>query len=212
MAKDPQKQRVYSAERRAGLFHSESVGTSIQDCQAYVDRLLARKGVRKIISSYDNAGARRVLAHGITLEVNCGSHATMIFGLPHIRLRKSQFNVGVIIHEISHLISWRTEFGHDATFVKAHLELSQHIVGKVYADRLRASFNIHRVKVLGDTGKAMIPRVPVSQREWHTENIEEFAKQKKHRCAQRAQEREWQARRNIDHALRQARNHSLVAS
>lgn len=182
MAKDPQKERLYKAERRAGIWETEKIGETTKQVQKFTTTLLKRKGVQKIIRNTDNKGARLLLANGVVIEGNNGCHATIKHAIPHIRLTKKGFRIGILVHELAHIITYQTDYAHDPAFAKVQLELSRNIIGKDYAERLQASFNLYRVKVLGATGKASVPRVPASQKQWHGEQKAKITERKSSRA------------------------------
>jgi hypothetical protein len=178
---DPQAKRLYAADRRFDLYDRGTpvVGTTIPDCQVYVDALLRRKSIRKMLEQCNTWGARQVLKNGIIVEACHGSNAVIRRYQPLLRLSPTQYSVGPILHEIAHFTTFNSSQGgngalwvgkqapHGPDFAAIALKLFRMVMGREYAEKLQASYNLHRVEVMGQAGIPAVPSVPASQIHWH---------------------------------------------
>lgn len=166
MRKDPQKARLYRAEHLAGVWQSETIATSIPDAQKWLNKVLKGKKVRTVFSSSPLPLLVAVLNRGITVQGHNGCSTNFQGGTARINMTTNGMRKAIFAHELAHLATWRVGEAHGIEFAQASLLLARIIVGKPYAERLQASYSIHKVRVKGKTGRPSIPRVPASQVAW----------------------------------------------
>ena len=99
----------------------------------------------------------------IIVEASNGSHATFVRkGWTQYRAIRLN-NLGriklIILHEIAHHITWGHE-GHGPEFADVFSKLVKRYLGKESYETLIDSFSNNRVKIMGTTGKARVPRKP----------------------------------------------------
>jgi putative metallohydrolase (TIGR04338 family) len=138
--RDSQRQKVYDSEEpldRGATF------TTVGECQAYVDRVLARKRLQrryprlpKTIVVHNGGGNRRATA----LE----QHGQLVIKLP--KWARSEM---VILHEIAHHVA-RTSDGqhwaHNWKFCAVYLTLIREMMGTGPERELRQQFRSRRVR------------------------------------------------------------------
>jgi putative metallohydrolase (TIGR04338 family) len=154
--RDTQKAKVYAAEQ---FLWGTSVGTTLAEVQAYVDKLVdyawfrRRWGSRRI-----RVEARRGLggqAHlGGTIEV--GFNATGAHG------HAPGAQVNVVLHEIAHQVTTSAADGnwHGPEFARAMLEIVRYALGEAQVQQLREEYRKHKVKVGSPTVLRALEQTP----------------------------------------------------
>jgi len=135
--RDTQKSKVYAAER--SVFPIDELNPRYRDltaCQALVDRWCASAWFRK------RWGVRRVTVTG-----NGGERSSRGGG-SGIRMLVTHRNQYTIAHEVAHCLAG-VHAAHGPLYTRTYLELIRFVglYGKHDADRLRAAFKAHKVKV-----------------------------------------------------------------
>jgi putative metallohydrolase (TIGR04338 family) len=153
--RDNQRSKVYNAEqviRRNG-----QAFTTVAECQAYTDKVLASpyvrrkwlKGTKMTATVLDGRGRR---------------NANADWTLREIKLPKWARTEDVVLHEISHLLAPKFE-QHGWQFCEIFLDLVRHFMGKDAHDKLKASFKQHRVRFSQPVKRTLTPEQKAALRE-----------------------------------------------
>ena len=148
--RDSQRQKIYDSEH--GADHGERFKT-VGECQAYVDRVLARKRLHKKyprlarmeIEVQDGRGRRS----GVAQTVGLGHR---IIKLP-LFARTELY----ICHEIAHHLVSRGCAPHGWEFAMAYLAIVREMLGKERHDALRAEFKKRRVRFREPSSRSLSP-------------------------------------------------------
>jgi putative metallohydrolase (TIGR04338 family) len=158
--RDSQKQRVYTSQNESGLLYSEKALT-IRESQKFVNKVVAGKTAKALFEKY--RFPLQAYPTTIVVEASNGSHATFARNgwatYRAIRLNNAGRIKLIILHEVAHHITWGHE-AHGAEFTDVYTKLVRRYIGKDAYDTLITSFSNNRVKVMGASGKARIPRKP----------------------------------------------------
>jgi putative metallohydrolase (TIGR04338 family) len=158
--RDSQRQRVYTSQNQSGLLYAEKA-LSIKECQKFVDKVIAGKTAKDLFEKY--RFPLQAYPSKIIVEASSGCHATFIRKgwetFRAIRLNNNGRIKLIILHEIAHHITWGRE-AHGAEFADVYTKLVRRYMGKDSYNTLITSFSDNRVKVMGASGKARIPRKP----------------------------------------------------
>jgi hypothetical protein len=157
--RDGQRQKVYDAQKDGGFYKVESVMT-IKEAQKFVNQVLSHQKTKKLYYKYRFSNSS-LFPTKIVVEAGSGSHATMRYRdwelVRLIRLRKSGRNKFIVLHEIAHHITWGRE-SHGPEFADVLLQFTSRYLGKAEGDKLASAFHNKRVRVMGKSGKARVPR------------------------------------------------------
>jgi putative metallohydrolase (TIGR04338 family) len=133
--RDSQRKKLYDAERAVFTDFYKPHFTTVQECQAFVDSVLARKRVQ---SHYKRA-KRPVL-------VRPGHGARSAFGgYGHVTLPRWARSRHVILHELAHALE-PAGAAHGWQFAQCYLWLVRQALGVEAAAKLEASFKAHKVR------------------------------------------------------------------
>jgi len=155
--RDNQRERVYRGERQSGLQYNKTnlEPLSIQECQKFVNRVIARKSVIKVY------GKRR-----ITVEAGRGGgRAFHDWSGRVISLGVWARQPIVLLHEISHHLAPNNVL-HGPEFVEIMLKLTRQVLGKEAEEKLLASYALNGVRTCGTGGKVRKVRCPQSKKAW----------------------------------------------
>lgn len=157
--RDNQKARVYAAERILQDHKNSMKPMTINECQKFVNRILARKTVIKVYGKRYIAVERG--KGGGRATGNYYSGRTITLG---VWARQP----AVILHEIAHHLAG-LDAEHGPHYAAVMLKLVRQVLGKEAHEQLLGSYAFHRVKVMGKGGKVQKARCPQSRRQWFEE-------------------------------------------
>lgn len=158
--RDNQRQKVYDAEQRATGWHYAPASTlmTIEQCQAFVDRVLATKwlanqeDMRMQLSLIRRKGGVIVFAGSGTnasIDDRIGTSygwAVKTTDRPSISMARQSRQKMVLLHELSHLLQPSGSAAHGWQFCSIELRLVRHFLGKEAYDKLKAEFKAGRVR------------------------------------------------------------------
>jgi putative metallohydrolase (TIGR04338 family) len=136
--RDSQRQKIYDAE------HASSPGKAfptVEECQAYVDRVLKRKRLQRKYSV-----PRTIVVHpGHGRRIAC---ATTIYGRRVIKLPRWSRTELTILHEIAHHIADNDgrSWSHNWKFAAVLLTLVREMMGAEAEQALRGQYRTRRVR------------------------------------------------------------------
>jgi putative metallohydrolase (TIGR04338 family) len=160
--RDSQKQKVYDAERcmqieprlmrpykvlrvddtgpepRRWIEKKPGLAMTLPECQAYVDKLLGSAYMQRKYG-YRSGRPRKV-------NVKQGRGGGAACSPVTIELGVWARQPIVILHEIAHCLTWGVGADHGWEFTACLLDLVRHSMGKDAHDKLRASYDDHKVK------------------------------------------------------------------
>ena len=154
--RDNQRARVYKAERILQDHKSSMKPMTIDDCQKFVNRVLARK---TIINIY----GKRYIA--VERGKGGGRASGTVYSGRVITLGVWARQPVVILHEIAHHLAG-LDAEHGPHFVSVMLKLVRSVLGKDAYETLLGSYAYNRVRVEGNGGKVAKARCPKSRKEW----------------------------------------------
>lgn len=158
--RDNQKSRVYKAERQTGfqIDKRKLEPMSIQECQKFVNKVLARKSITKV---YGNKKITVVAGRN-------GALAGYDWRGRYISAGVWARQPVILLHEIAHhLAPYHVVHGPEFATILAHLYRT--ILGKEYEERLLAAYALNGVRICGANNKPRKPRCPQSQKAWFEE-------------------------------------------
>lgn len=137
--RDNQRQKVYDSEH--GVDHGKTFVT-VEECQAYVDRVLTRKRLQTKFSRFP----KQIEVHpGVGRRIAC---AQVLYGMRVIKLPKWARTELVILHEIAHHVAQTDgrDWAHSWKFCHIHLALVREMMGREVETALRSEFRQRRVR------------------------------------------------------------------
>jgi|JI10StandDraft_1071094.scaffolds.fasta_scaffold751137_1 putative metallohydrolase (TIGR04338 family) len=157
--RDSQRRRVYDAEHRAfGWWYSpKSELMTIEQCQAFIDKMLASEWLRK----QTDLGVGFLRRTGVTvIPGRGGANAAFddrygtAYGFITRTTKGPSISVGVqarqpfiLIHELTHLLHpSQAHAAHGWKFCEIELRLVRHFLGKEAHDKLKAEFKAGKVR------------------------------------------------------------------
>lgn len=138
--RDSQRQKVYDSEEpvdRGCTF------VSVDECQAYVDRVLARKRLQR---KFPRLPKKIVVHHG---GGNRRATAYQDLGQRMIKLPRWARSEMVILHEVAHHVADSSDgqrWGHNWKFCQVYLVLLREMMGVGTERALRDQFRVRRVR------------------------------------------------------------------
>jgi len=134
MARDNQRQRVYDAERAAGLNPlAQTIPNA--DLQGWVDDVLDRRIIRS------RWGARKV-----RVELTRGRGGAYAYGSHTIRVTRLARNEAVLLHEIAHTLTDSQFAPHGPEYAGVLLFLVKNVLGAEAHGSLFAQMRAHKVR------------------------------------------------------------------
>jgi putative metallohydrolase (TIGR04338 family) len=138
--RDNQRQKVYDSEH--AIDHGASF-TTVAECQAYVDRVLARKRLQR---KYPRLPKKIVVRPGFGRIIAC---AETLDGQRVIKLPLWSRTELTILHEISHHVAESSDgirWAHNWKFAAIHLSLVREMMGVDAERALRDQYRARRVR------------------------------------------------------------------
>lgn len=153
--KDSQKSRVYKAEQLLRRHISHEYLGDIEACQAYIDKVLARKYIQKHYPTHSRNG--RTPYAPILIKSIPGKHRWAHAYCPEGRIELGSGDLAawsrtnsVILHELAHILAWRKHLehtgSHDWAFAAVFLDLVRHMMGADAANTLKREYKAYKVR------------------------------------------------------------------
>lgn len=158
--RDPQKHRVYAAERAAfptpkpGPEGTPAAGPDlpeVADVQRYLDKIQTDRWFRRL---YPHMYMPFVAADGRGLHKHGGNAEAVD---QRINIRRDHRYRWVVLHEVAHCLTPAGSQVHGPEYVKIYLALVRHFLGRAAWRELHRQCKLHRVKmqVRKRTGRTM---------------------------------------------------------
>jgi len=147
IARDTQRQRVYTAESAVEKATPSARLEAVRDVERFVKATLARKRVQD-----DFPRATRVYKYVPDVTDGRGRRRACAVGSCEIRMPVWSRTELIVLHELAHIMINRehgdrdTIASHGWQFCAAYLRLVLHVMGRQHHDALKASFKAHRVR------------------------------------------------------------------
>jgi hypothetical protein len=129
--RDSQRSKLYAAE---AIFHSAPDFKTVDQCQAYVDSVMASRWVRA-------RWQQRIVVKDGRGHVNATGGTSGQLQLPLWSRQRL-----VILHEMAHVLTPYRYAAHGPEYAGVLLSLVHHVLGAETAAKLRASYKEHRVR------------------------------------------------------------------
>lgn len=143
MVRDSQKAALYAAERECGLGWEQGYQLDLPAAQAFIDRVLARKHIRRMIPVAADVRVRVV-------DWPRARHGRANADLGRIQAPDGARSEGYLLHELGHILaelSWPSiPIKHGPGFVQIQLILIRNVLGVATHEQLRRAFLRHGVR------------------------------------------------------------------
>lgn len=144
--RDSQRSKLYSAENTAFKRSGEPEFKTVEECQAYIDKVLSSVWFKKHwrlrqAKVRPGKGYRKAVWYGYGYDRNKRGDEGGIVQLPKWARKR-----WVILHELSHGLTPNEEASHGWKFARNYLKLVKHFLGQEEEKKLKEAFKNKRVK------------------------------------------------------------------